>query len=163
MSEILLVCKHHGELPREKVNLSGKSRTGEQRYKCKACMKALHAKHFVKNKDKVLTKQRIYRALYPEKRRLSRRNWLDKILVTDPAYFIRLRKMKRDPEKERIRKSKSKKKQAEIIGDSYVKQAIRKGNKHIKAADIPQSMVELKRVLIQLQREMDKRRQDGKD
>jgi len=46
-------CSKHGKLYREDVIKAGKERSGNQKYKCKKCMKELHAKHYELHKVKV--------------------------------------------------------------------------------------------------------------
>lgn len=65
---VLVQCKKHGALFLKDVIKGGKSRwTGEQRYKCRACMKDTHRNYYERRKDYVLAKHAEYRKENPEK------------------------------------------------------------------------------------------------
>lgn len=70
-------CITHGDLFLPDVIKSGKNRwTGEQDYKCRACMKIHHATHYKNNKEKVLAAHKRYALENPEKRKESRnKSW----------------------------------------------------------------------------------------
>lgn len=71
----ILKCFLHGERFSNDVIKSGfDNRNGKQRYKCRDCMKVLHAKNYQNNKDRLREVHRKYKAL----KRLSRRNSNDK-------------------------------------------------------------------------------------
>lgn len=52
-------CGKHGNLTIGQVNKSGNK--GYQQYKCKQCQKELHRANYLKNKDKILAKQKEYK------------------------------------------------------------------------------------------------------
>lgn len=53
MSEVILNCKYHGACSIEQVIKCRKDKDGNQKYRCKACMKIMHKNHYQKNKEKV--------------------------------------------------------------------------------------------------------------
>ena len=72
----LLECVKHGNLYIKDVIKSGKNRTGEQRYKCRECMKDIHRNHYINNKEDILRKQAEYRNLNKERRKIIKaKSW----------------------------------------------------------------------------------------
>ena len=64
----LIECKKHGSLFLKNVIKSGKGRLiGEQRYKCRECMRELHKNYYQRNKDYVLNKCSDYKKNNPDK------------------------------------------------------------------------------------------------
>lgn len=55
MSEIIKICRKHGNLTLSEINKSGTTH-GTLRYKCKKCQKELHHKNYLKNIDKINAK-----------------------------------------------------------------------------------------------------------
>lgn len=60
MNVIVKVCKKHGDLTINDLVKSGTSR-GEQKYRCKKCLKILHANHYQNNKKELYEKHREYK------------------------------------------------------------------------------------------------------
>lgn len=73
----LMECRKHGNLFIVDVIKGGKSRwTGEQRFKCRQCMKELHKDYYKRKKDYVLNKHAQYRANNPERvKEIKSKSW----------------------------------------------------------------------------------------
>lgn len=75
----LVECKKHGPLFLKDVIKGGFSRwTGEQRYKCRQCMKDLHADYYERKKDFVAERHAEYRKNNPDKIKEMRVNYKEK-------------------------------------------------------------------------------------
>lgn len=68
LNKPLMNCRLHGKLFKDDIIKGGKSRwTGDQRYKCKRCMRDLHRDYYLRKKEYVSNKCADYRKTNPEK------------------------------------------------------------------------------------------------
>lgn len=156
MEEPILKCAKHGNCFKEDVIKSGKSQwTGEQKYKCRNCMKDLHKTHYELHKTEILIKNQKRRKENPEKVRLQKLNSrLKKQLTESKKSRERFdRWEKRNPEKVAERNRKFRIQSSRELNDSYVKQSIIKRT-GLKSADIPQGLIEAKRAILTLRRKV---------
>lgn len=148
-TEFVKHCLKHGDLTADQVIKSGKNKLGLQVYKCKTCMKIFHTKHYEKNKDKVNKACAIYRKENKEKvKSMKRESWLKH----KHKYVKREneRKLKyKHSHAEHYRKIDTKR--VEKLTDSYVAKVI-SSRKYLQPKDIPQSLIELKRILLKIKR-----------
>ncbi len=138
-------CRKHGKLYREDVIRSGKTPAGTEQYKCRACMKEMHDKHYALNKAKVLLKHQEYKKRNPEKRKETNR-------LSDAKH--REKHRAKNNEKKRIWDKQS----TARLSDRYMKKLLVKRT-GLSEKDIPDALIECKRALMQLQRTV-KKRQD---
>lgn len=153
--EILKHCARHGRLTRKDVVANGKNESGTQSWKCRQCLKIYHSNHYSKhshkikeykekNKDKVrVIKAKSYQKnkhKYGEKAQAYNRE-----RRKDPVYL----------ESERERKRRNDRRSRETLSDAYIKKLIIRDEK-ISKYEIPQEMVELKRVNYLLNKEISK-------
>lgn len=156
LEEPLKTCHKHGKLYKDDVIKSGKSQwTGDQKWKCKQCMKEMHKRNYELNKLKINLKAKNYRAKNPEKVRsiklASRRKKQD---IENEKSRARWEKWeKENPGKVREMNARVKKSGRAELTDSYVKQGIvkRTGLKH---HEIPQELVDAKRAIMMLKRQV---------
>lgn len=94
----LMICKHHGNLFIDAVIKSG-HRDGKQRYKCRMCMKRLHANHYANNKLKIRERHRAYFESNPDKIRDIKNASKRKMYALDPDKYRMKRKLSDKPEK----------------------------------------------------------------
>lgn len=147
------ICRAHGNLKIEDCIKSGKGRQGEQQYKCRACMKDIHKKHYIKNTPKVLLKTQEYRLKNPEKvAEIHRNYWLKTKDDTKQQDYAR-RKKWAIANKDKIQKRAKRLKAYYVdeLQDAYVKQQLVKGT-GLKHSDIPKALVDLKRATMLVKR-----------
>ncbi len=148
MDEPWKECASHGKLYRDDVIKSGKTKAGTEQYKCRYCMKEMHDKHYALNKAKVLLKRKEYREQHPDKvkesHRMSAKKNRHKHIVSTNLY----------------KKEWDKKSTAELK-DRYIKKALVKRT-GLSMSDIPQALIDCKRALLQLQRNVKKRKDTEK-
>ncbi len=146
----ILACKAHGKLFIElnQVIKSGIS-YGIQRYKCRACMKEIHAKNYLKNKDKIKQAHETYKKKDPKKHREMKNASNRKMrgLNIEESRKRTLAYDKAHPLAKSIRQKRYKDKQVEEVHDMYVKQQLVAGT-GLKHSDIPDSLVAFKKALI---------------
>lgn len=173
MSEIVKVCRVHGELTLEEVIKGGTKRNGKKAYKCKICSRILknyYYKHNSKTKESLLKYRKnhldmckkINRKSYYkniEKNRKTARDYasknFEKVKIIQKEYRKKNRKMIGNKYKEVMKKYK------ENLEDPYIntllsRQTILGQKIRIKVADIPNSLRETKRILILLKKEIQK-------
>lgn len=152
---ILKICAHHGELTRSQLTTSGKHENGKISYRCKACLKKAHAKHYEANKDKVLSKQYQYRAENSEKVKKCRRESARKREHLKRIYERERRRQWAllNPEKEKERRLRH----AANLQDCYVKKVLTNSGV-LKHGDIPKEMIEAKRAIMLLRRQLKNKR-----
>jgi hypothetical protein len=158
MEEPILKCAKHGNCFKDDVIKSGKSQwTGEQKYKCRKCMKDLHKAHYELHKTEVLLKNRKRKQENPEKVRLQKLNSrLKKQLIESKKTRERFdRWEKRNPQHAAERNRKFKIQSVNELNDSYVRQSLVKRT-GLKCADIPQELIEEKRAILTLKRRVKK-------
>jgi hypothetical protein len=115
----LLICRKHGELLEAQVIRAGKV-DDRQLYKCKECRKEIRRKNYDKNKDKILSSQKLYK-----------KNNLQKVLeikrISNRKYHLRNKEKRNLLSREYDKKNRlsvSIKRQVEYVYDSYAKQNI---------------------------------------
>jgi hypothetical protein len=101
---------------------------------CKKCHKVIQAKYYKENKEKVA----LHGAKYYEKNK-------EKIAISRAKYN------KENKEKKLALRRKYKIKAIDTLNDCYVKEKLR-----IKGIDIPQELIELKRIQLLIKRELRK-------
>lgn len=146
-------CKHHGILNQKDIVKAGIA-YGKQRYKCRICLKFLHKKHYENNKDVVLKKTKEYKKNHP--------NWEEIKKISDAKYRINnkdslnqahARYRMKNLDKRRAVEKDRKKVYRETLADPYIKDQIAYGS-NLKHSDIPQALVEFKRVVYMLKRKI---------
>jgi hypothetical protein len=142
MQDIVKTCIHHGELTLAHVN-----KAGVNKYRCKLCMQASHARHYQRHKDKVAKKTKEWRQANPEKVREMRRAY-------QPDYR---RKLRTTEQRRRYTKY-----VASTVNDTYVRHLLVGKSKDLTRADMPKELVELKRLAIQLKRVIRRARERNK-
>ena len=140
MTEIIKVCKRHGELKREDVIKQGKNKINEARFKCKSCMKEIHHANYEKNKDKIYVRTRKWKKDNAER--------LNELRL---KYYWQYKE--KDHEKKIERDRKYHNKSSMELNDVYVKHVITKRT-NLKYSDIPDELVKLKRSLLEAQRKI---------
>lgn len=153
------VCKEHGDLFKDDVIKQGKNAQGEIKWKCKQCMKRLHKEHYELNKAKVLAYQRAYREKNPERvRQIKYDSWFRngyKYLIRENLRKKKYKELYAEKYRERD------KRRVENLEDSYVKKVLM-NRSNLKSEDIPDSLVEIKRALIILKRNVKKAQDEVK-
>jgi len=160
-SEPLKKCAKHGNLYRDDVIKSGKSRwTGEVQWKCRQCMKEMHKKHYELHKVKVKLKHADYRDKNRNKlaitKRLSRdRNrlkYMRSTTIADSAF-------RHTMEMQKAKKMTRDKIEVDNLTDKYVtRKIIYKSG--LKPEDVPQELIEAKRAILLLKRGIRKKRDE---
>lgn len=133
---IVHVCKYHGPLESENFIKKGKHTSGNQAYRCRFCMRDIHAKNYLKNKEIINEKNRLWRQKNKELMREARTEYYH---ATKNLYPNQKCKRKRDV--------KLNKKQVENLSDRYIKQLLTKHGKY-KVAQITPSLIEEKRKMV---------------
>jgi hypothetical protein len=151
----LKTCKKHGDLTIDNLIKSGIS-YGKQRYKCKLCMKDFHKKNYINNKDKILEKIARNRNANKEKYNAIRsKSWQkhkDKYLERDNKRRAKYKLLNPDIYQE------AEKKRISELHDSYIRKQLTKRGV-LFSKDIPQSLVELKRILLKTKRLIKEKKQ----
>lgn len=156
----LMTCRYHGDLFEGQTVRRGKNAAGEPTYRCKQCLSESHRKHYELHKAKVKLKHKEYRESHRQKvRRInteSRKRKVLEAILNGKSYETILHiknkrslKRNRPPDDKRVRE----------ITDNYVKNNITK-RFNIRREDIPESMIQAKRALIQLSRMVRRQRED---
>jgi hypothetical protein len=140
MTDIIKTCKKHGDLTREQVVKKSKNKEGKILYRCKACLKEYHRNHYVKNTEKLLNKTKKFNEENRE-RYLSRKK----------IYSQRYRENHREEERARIRDLD--RKYRESLDDRYIRKTLTRRTS-IKQYEIPQAMVELKKITMLVKRKL---------
>jgi len=159
---IIKICKKHGDLTLEKMIKSGVTH-GKQRYKCKACMKEVHRHNYEKNKEKIKLAHELYKAKdpikYQEMKNISKRK---AYAANADKYRARRRESeKKNPQLKRDRNKKYKDKIVGELSDIYVRKKLCE-NSGLSRKDIPQELVEFKRIVMRMKREIRKRNFENK-
>lgn len=152
MIHIIKNCPKHGALTITQVTTSGRSKSGAI-FRCKECLKISHQKYWVKHKEKVKQKQLEYKEKDPEKHReiKSRSNkkhahkYRHKANIRNKVY----RKVNID----HIRNLDKKRTifYVENLPDTYIRDILTRRSP-LSASDIPDSIVEIKRVSMLIKR-----------
>jgi hypothetical protein len=121
-------CKKHGELYMDDLIKEGFNSKGQQNYRCKKCSKERRDNHYKKNRDKIMEKQRQYRT----------NNLRYRLIHKDRLNEIH---------------SKRKKMYLKTLHDVYIKKCMI-GKSRLRSKDIPQALVEIKRIVIQIKRKI---------
>ncbi len=155
MNDIIKICKIHGELFLSSVIKARINSQGKRTYRCKLCMRESHAKHYQNNRDKVLESHKKYISQDPIKAQQQKNASKRKMYSLDPQKYLKKTKEyeKNNPEKRSARQKRFKDKAVLELKDSYVKQNIVKGT-GLKHSHIPDVLVEIKRDLLKLKREI---------
>ena len=152
---IIKTCKKHGNLTRDKCIKAKVNKNGTQGYRCKLCMQELHKKHYQANKDKVLEYQREYRAKNAEKIKESKQKYAKKLWEENkdnPEFREKHRQRdrewrKRNASAERARDKRYSARIISELGDSYVRDKLKKGT-NLKSQDIPPELIDFKRTIM---------------
>jgi hypothetical protein len=158
MEEPLKTCSEHGKLFREEVIRSGKYANGEQKWKCKRCMKEMHDKHYQLNKAKVLAAHAKYRKADPEKVKVCKQKsrLKHREINLQKSRELWQKWEERNPEEVKQAKKKFIQDSRRELNDYYIKQSIVKRT-GLKSADVPQGLVEAKRAIMLLKNGAKKR------
>lgn len=140
INDIIKTCKTHGALKREQVVKKTKSATGEQLYRCKACLSIFHRNHYEKNRERLLKQTKDFNNADRE-RYLTRKR----------KYSKKYRELHGDEERLRIRKQD--RKYIDNLDDRYVKKLLTKRS-NMKGTDMPQQLINLKRVIVKIKRKV---------
>lgn len=163
---IVKICKHHGPLTREQVNVTSKSGA----FKCKECQKILAKKHYEKNKEKVKAAHKEYRERdferYKEIKRASNRKcWKQRKAYFNRRKEQRLEYYKKHRDKELERCSIYKKQQVSLMSDKYMRDLIlsskNKEKRILKPSDITPEMIMIKRVILEIHRRANKTKKES--
>jgi ribosomal protein S21 len=163
MEAPLKKCNAHGKLYIDDVIKSGISKAGTQQYKCRKCMKEMHKRHYEMNKLLVKGKHKKYRdenkekiALIKKKSRIKNKfKWLEESKLID-SYVRHSMELSR---KKNARKNHKKQQETENLSDDYIRKLLTKRSS-LKMNEIPQEMIECKKVLVQLRRGVQKKRDE---
>lgn len=149
----LMRCAKHGDLFWSAAIKSGKEPSGRQRYKCKECMKAIHADNYKRNKEKITQAHALYKEQDPAKYRDMKNSSKRKCWALNKEKYIKkgLEFDKKHPDKKSARQKRYKDKAVKELTDGYVKQHIVAGT-NLKFSDVPQSLVETKKEVMKLKR-----------
>lgn len=128
---IIHICRNHGLLEPDNFIKKGKNTSGSQAYRCKLCMKEAHAKNYLKNKEKIDEKNRLYRLRNKEKIREMRL-----------AYYHATKDL--DIKNKRRKDRQINKKHVDNLSDRYVKDLLTKHNK-FKPEEVTPELIESKR------------------
>jgi hypothetical protein len=147
MSEIVKICKVHGELTEKDCTLISPSK---KYLRCKKCkyegtnawrkdnrekLNAICRLYAKKNRKKISLKDKIYRKKNKEKYQEYQNKW-----------------RKKNPEKVNRAESKRAKKQSENLTDNYIKRRLYNSRFKLSATLIPKDLINLKRTLILIKR-----------
>lgn len=153
LSKPIKTCRTHGDLYLKDLIKSGISH-GKQRYKCRACMKDVHAEHYKKNQHKMREKHAQYRKenreIIRNKKREARFKAREKFVSLDRIVKGHVNHISKVNEHKLKRKIIDHKK-IEKLPDQYIKRLLTKRS-NLTYEDIPQSMIEAKRAVVQLKR-----------
>lgn len=154
-------CTIHGNLYRDDVIKNGLRKNGDIVWKCRACMKDMHAKHYKLNKLLVSQKAKKYRKDNAEKVAMIKKE----SRLRNKFKYVRETTLLEAYSRHALEKSKIARKHnktrddSEGLTDEYIKRLMTKRS-GLKAEDIPQSLVEVKRALVQLRRGVQKKRDE---
>jgi len=165
---IVKICKHHGSLTREQVNITSKNGG----FKCKECQRLLAKKHYEANKEKVKAAHKKYKENNIEKYKEIKRNSNKKLWRLYKENKInkffekreqqRLEYYKKHRQKELERCSVYKKRQVALMSDKYMRDLILRsesGNRLLSPSEIPQEMIMIKRVILEISRRLRKQKE----
>lgn len=130
------LCKIHGMMKLENFIKKGKHASGNQAYRCKFCMKDLHAKNYLKNKDKIDEKNRLYR----QKNR-------EQIREASKEYYHAKKDL--NEKNKRRRDKRLNKKQVENLSDRYIKDLLTRHGKFKSDQITPSLIIEKRNNLIE--------------
>lgn len=153
------ICKKHGQLSLNDLIKSGLNNKKEIRYRCKLCMKEIHKNNYANNKLKIRDRQKKYREEnYSHYRNLSNKS-AKKMRLLNPEKEKARKELYRINNKEKVykRQNKFKNKAVKELRDVYIKQRLTERSM-LKHIDIPQSLVETKRAILLLNREIKRRK-----
>lgn len=142
LTKPLKTCRFHGKLDRDGVIKKGIDRLGNNTWRCKICMQILHQKHYKKNKEKVLSKNAIYKQANPEK-------------VKECKSLSAKKHRHKYREQENYRKKLTERKSTKELDDRYVKKIIVKRT-NLSMKDIPPELIDLQRFVTKLKRAIKK-------
>lgn len=179
--DIIKICRTHGNLTKERITTRKDNRYGQSKVRilCLICVREGHKRSYekhkenflarnlaysrrnkdkikeyrnktrTKNKDKVNKACAIYREENKEKVKIMKReSWLKhkhKYLKRENERRLKFKHLNR----EHYRKIDAKR--VEVLSDSYITKVLTNRTK-LKPKDIPQSLIELKRVILKIKR-----------
>lgn len=142
---IIHICKIHGALEPENFIKKGKNTSGSQAYRCKFCMKDLHAKNYLKNKDKINEKNRLWRQKNKELMKEVRNE-----------YYHATKHLNVNIKCKKRRDVKINRKQVENLSDRYIKHLLTKHGKFTSDQITPRLMEEKRNNLIEKRQRKEK-------
>ncbi len=118
-------------------------------------MKSLHQEHYTKNKEKILQRQREYKAENPDKVKEYKQKYSKKLWAQNKdneEFRERHRELARKWRQdnivgERERDKRYSKRIVEELADTYIKDKLTRGTT-LKNSDIPQELIEFKRTVM---------------
>ena len=143
------ICAKHGDLYRDDVILAGFNQSGSRRLRCRACMKDLHARHYLANKFKVKEAHHVYKMENKEKVRQMK-----SISAKKHRHKYKDRENQRKKLAERI--------DTKELSDRYVKKILSKRS-NLSMSDIPPALIEMGRAVLKFKRTMKRKKIDGEN
>lgn len=152
MIHIIKNCPKHGALTITQVTTSGRSKSGAI-FRCKECLKISHKKFYEKNKEKVKKKQQEYKEKDPVKYKEGKNRSNKKYAHKYKEKEKQRNKKWRCSNVEHLRKLKEKRtiSYIENLPDTYIRDILTRRSP-LSAKDIPDSIVEIKRVSMLIKR-----------
>lgn len=137
-NEPLKKCHKHGDLYKNDVIKAGKYANDEIRYRCKKCMKELHARHYDLNKIKILHSHKKYTEANEEKVRKIKRESNKKNRY-------------KHKDRENLRKKLRERIHTKELSDRYVKKLLVKRT-GLSMSDVPDELIDCMRAVQKLKR-----------
>lgn len=136
--EPLKKCPKHGDLYKDDVIKAGKEKSGNPRFRCKQCMRDIHAKHYDLNKIKILHSHKKYREVNEEKVKQTKRD-------------SNRKNRHKYRERENLRKKLAERIHCKELSNRYVKKLIVKRT-GISMSDVPDNLIDCMRAVQKLKR-----------
>lgn len=159
VSDIIKVCKKHGELTKDQIHPKGKSKTGKQYYGCLLCKRIISKKFHTNNPESVKKSQHNY-----DQRKKDNPEWQQKRKVWMYNYQKRRRIILGDKlrAKEIEWKRTYYKKHREMLVEKYREMSINLDKSYVKSylkryygfENPPNELVNAKAILMMLKREI---------
>lgn len=162
-NEPLKTCNQHGKLFRDDVIKGGYLKSGDTIWRCKQCMKSIHAKNYELNKLKILKRLEQNRKFDPVKTRAIKRKSRLKHLDAERAKSRERFKIwaQRNPEANHAKEAKARAKRVDELLPNYVKEKLIRGT-HLKTTDISPELMEASRAIMLLKRNIKIRSKEHK-
>lgn len=145
-----MLCRTHGHTDFIK---SGKNNAGEQKYKCRQCMKDLHKANYIKNKQAITERRKKYKEANPEKVRKIKNESARKAYNADLEKYRKARdeRDRKNPQLKKDRQQRYQRRITQELDTKYIKDQLTRGT-GLKYEDIPDSMVQLKKATMLIKR-----------